>query len=171
MNHIADQDEMEAMGAIDFIVPLKQVGLISRSVLEAIREFYQPRRIIVVTRKAEGVILNKLHPHWNCGPVECVDEETFFVPNFNLTLENIVAEYDADRPGDQREPGWWIQQLIKLGAATQIPNISPTYVVWDGAFSPRVNDRFLPFPFLAVKILHVPRSLNKFSPVFFYSFL
>lgn len=34
--------------------------------------------------------------------------------------------------GDQREPGWWIQQLIKLGGATQIANISSTYVVWDG---------------------------------------
>lgn len=134
MNHVADQDEMEAMGSIDFIVPLKQVGLISRSVLEAIREFYQPRRIIVVTRKAEGIILNKLSPYWNCGPVECVDEETFFVPNFNLSLDDIVAQYDPCRPGDQREPGWWIQQLIKLGAATQIPNISPTYVVWDGTY-------------------------------------
>ena len=37
--------------------------------------------------------------------------------------------------GDQREPGWWIQQLIKIGAATQIPNISSAYVVWDGESS------------------------------------
>ena len=120
------------MGAVDFIVPLKQVGLITRSVLEAIREFYQPRRIIVVTRKAEGAILRKLSPFWRCGVIETIDEETFFVPNFNLTFEDIVSEYDANRPGDQREPGWWIQQLIKLGAGTQIPNVSPTYVVWDG---------------------------------------
>jgi hypothetical protein len=35
--------------------------------------------------------------------------------------------------GDQREAGWWIQQLIKLGAASQVVDISATYVVWDGA--------------------------------------
>ena len=134
MNHVPEVEEMQAMGNMDFIVPLKQVGLITRSVLEAIREFYQPRRIIVVSRKAEGDILKQLSPYWNCGPVECIDEEMFFVPNFNLSFADIIAEYDTNRPGDQREPGWWIQQLIKLGAATQIPNISATYVVWDGEF-------------------------------------
>ena len=50
------------------------------------------------------------------------------MPNFGLKLGNIIAEYDRDRGGDQREPGWWIQQLIKLGAATQIPGISPVYI-------------------------------------------
>jgi len=134
MDHVAAADELKMMGEVDFIVPLKQVGLITRSVLEAIRDFYQPRRIIVVTRQAEGAILRKLSPFWKCGVIETVDEETFFVPNFNLTLEDIVSEYDANRPGDQREPGWWIQQLIKLGAGTQIPNVSPTYVVWDGTY-------------------------------------
>ena len=134
MNHVPEADEMQAMGNMDFIVPLKQVGLITRSVLEAIREFYQPRRIIVVTKKAEGDILKQLSPYWHCGPVDCIDEEMFFVPNFNLSFADIIAEYDPTRPGDQREPGWWIQQLIKLGAATQIPNISATYVVWDGQF-------------------------------------
>jgi len=38
--------------------------------------------------------------------------------------------------GDQREPGWWVQQLIKLGAATQIQGISSVYVVWDGDLVP-----------------------------------
>lgn len=120
------------MASVDFVVPLKQVGLVTRSVLEGVHRFYRPRRIIVVTRKSETEILKKLAPFWDVGCVECVEEESFFVPNFNLTLEEIVAEYDAKRPGDQREPGWWIQQLIKLGAATQIAGISPTYVVWDG---------------------------------------
>jgi hypothetical protein len=119
---------------MDFIVPLKQVGLITRSVLEAIHASYKPKRIIVVTKQSEGKILRRLAPFWKVGIVETVDEETFFVRNFNLTLDEIIAEYDHNRPGDKREPGWWVQQLIKLGAATQIPNISPVYVVWDGKF-------------------------------------
>ena len=89
------------MSKMDFIVPLKQVGIITKSVLEAIQEFYQPRRIIVVTKKIEGEILRKLLPYWNVGPVECMDEAFFFVRNFSLTFEDIIAEYDATRPGQR----------------------------------------------------------------------
>ena len=135
MEHFADPDEMSIMSEIDFVVPLKQVGLVTRSVLEAVWLFYRPRRIIVVTNRKECQTLSELAPFWDVDHVECMPEESFFMPNFNLSFENIIAEYDFGRSGDQREPGWWIQQLIKLGAATQIPNISATYVVWDGMFS------------------------------------
>ena len=99
MEHLALSEEMSAMSTVDFIVPLKQVGIISRSVLEAIHEFYRPRRIIVVTKKVEGEILNRLLPYWRVGPVQCIDEDTFFIPNFGLTFEAIVKEYDPTRPG------------------------------------------------------------------------
>lgn len=132
MNHPITEAEERITSQMDFIVPLKQVGLITRAVLESIRKFYSPRRIIVVTSRKETAILKRLTPYWEVGPTEFIEEEVFFMRNFNLTLDDILLEYDAELPGDQREPGWWIQQLIKLGAATQIPNISSVYVVWDG---------------------------------------
>lgn len=73
---------------------------------------------------------------WEINNVETIAEEDFFLPNFGLTLDDLVAQYDRNRIGDQREPGWWIQQLIKLGAGTQIPGISPVYIVWDGDLVP-----------------------------------
>lgn len=100
MEHAANLAEMRLMSAVDFIVPLKQVGIITRSVLEAVHEFYKPRRIIVVTKKAEADILKNLIPFWEVGPVECLDEDVFFVKNFGLSLEDIISEYDATRPGD-----------------------------------------------------------------------
>jgi hypothetical protein len=133
--HKISKSELELTCDIDFVVPLKQVGLITRAVLEAIRLFYKPRRIIVVTAKEEANVLKELVKRWKCGVVECLEEETFFENNFSLSLEKIRSYYDFNRPGDQREPGWWIQQLIKLGAAYQIKDISPVYVVWDGKFS------------------------------------
>lgn len=132
MEHLALEEELRITREMDFIVPLKQAGLITRAVLEAIRLYHRPRRIIIVTAREEAALLRQLTPFWNTGPVECIDEETFFQPNFGLSIDDIIREYDSDRGGDQREPGWWIQQLIKLGAATQIPDISPVYVVWDG---------------------------------------
>ena len=100
MEHTATSDEMVAMSIVDFVVPLKQVGIITRSVLEAIHNFYRPRRIIVVTKKSEADILTKLLPYWNVGRVECIDEETFFIRNFNLSFTDITAQYDPTRSGD-----------------------------------------------------------------------
>ena len=100
MEHRSTPDEMQAMSSIDFVVPLKQIGIITRSVLEAIHTFYRPRRIIVVTTRIEGDILSKLLPFWNVGPVQYVDEETFFIRNYGLTFESIIAEYDQNRPGN-----------------------------------------------------------------------
>lgn len=99
MEHAATPDEFDVMAGVDFVVPLKQVGIITRSVLEAIHRFYQPRRIIVVTKKVEVDILTKLAPYWDVGPVEYMDEAVFFVRNFGLSFDDIIAEYDATRPG------------------------------------------------------------------------
>lgn len=132
MYHVPDESEYEITSKLDFVVPLKQVGLITRAVLESIYVFYKPRRIIIISSKVEGNIVRSLSPHWNAGVIEFIDEETFFERNYSISIQQILAQYDATREGDQREPGWWIQQLIKLGAASQIPNISTNYVVWDG---------------------------------------
>lgn len=139
MNLVADEAELELTSKLDFVVPLKQVGLITRAVLEAIHLFYSPKRIIIVSSKAEGEIVKSLATYWNAGLVEFVDEETFFERHYNVTIQQILSEYDHKREGDQREPGWWIQQLIKLGAATQIPNLTTHYVVWDGKYSAHKN--------------------------------
>ena len=134
--HVQTVEEMRITSEMDFIVPLKQIGLITRTVLEAIELFYKPRRIIVISSGKEEVILQELLRKWNLtGRVFFVSEETFFVNGLNLTIESIIYEYNPSREGDQREPGWWIQQLIKMGAATQVPDISTYYVVWDGELS------------------------------------
>lgn len=132
MEHAATQSQFDITSKMDFLVPLKQVGKITRAVLESITLFYQPRRIIVVSAKSEGALLAYLLPYWEVGRVEFIDEESYFLKNYNLTLEDILSRYDGTREGDHRESGWWLQQLIKLGACTQVPDISDHYVVWDG---------------------------------------
>lgn len=132
MEHAATQSQFDITSQMDFLVPLKQVGMITRSVLESITLFYRPRRIIVISAKSEGALLTYLLPYWEVGRVEFIDEESYFLRNYNLTLGDILSQYDGTRDGDHREPGWWLQQLLKLGACTQIPDISEFYVVWDG---------------------------------------
>lgn len=155
MEHPNDEAEMKITRQMDFIVPLKQIGLITRTVVEAIFCSYQPRRIIVVAPEKEGMILTDLVKLWNTKNVIFVAEESFFEKNFNLKMRDIILEYDINRGGDQREPGWWIQQLIKLGAATQIDNISKHYVVWDGSVSSNhFIDSTLPLPYCRRSCTH-----------------
>lgn len=90
-------EEAAAMAAIDFVMPLKQVGIITRSVLEAVFAFYAPRRVVIVTSTLEIALLQSLLPSWRVGRVEFVAEETFFLPNFHLTMQDILNEYDYNR--------------------------------------------------------------------------
>ena len=44
---------------MDFVIPLKKVGLFTRAVLEGIELFYHPKRVFIVTNKQEIVLLEK----------------------------------------------------------------------------------------------------------------
>jgi len=156
MEHPRNERELAITREMDFIIPLKQVGMVTRAVIEAVISYYEPRRIFLIMPSSEEVILQKLLNIWQLPishPVIFFDEESFFQSNgLKLSLKDILAEYDNQRgilsdeekrksgipgaesvSGDlQREAGWWIQQLIKLGATFQIPDISKHYVVWDG---------------------------------------
>ncbi len=130
MEHIINEDELSITSKMDFIVPLKQLGVITRAVLECIYTLHCPKRIIVIAPATEENIFHIVIPHWDVGVVEFLSEEKFF-SSLSVTLDQLLLEYDQNREGDQREPGWWIQQLIKLGASC-LPDITENYVVWDG---------------------------------------
>jgi hypothetical protein len=121
---------------MDFIVPIKQMGLFTRSVLEGIHLFYRPRRMIVIIRKDNIPILESESLNWKTKNIEIMDENLFFIKNFDLTMDQMREEFQKTGHEKHREFGWWYQQMIKLGASTQIENISEHYVVWDGDLIP-----------------------------------
>jgi hypothetical protein len=121
---------------MDFVVPLKQLGLFTRSVLEGISFFYNPRRIIVVIREDDIPILQKVSLHWKVKKLEIINENIFFMKNYGLTIENLQKVFQTTQDNKHREFGWWYQQMIKLGSSTQIDDISEHYIVWDGDLIP-----------------------------------
>jgi hypothetical protein len=131
MEHLVNEEELLITSKLDFIVPLKQLGVITRAVLECINLFYRPKRIIVIAPSKEKEVFHIVVPYWDVGRIEFITDEVFFSEKLGVKLETVLQEYDSNREGDQREPGWWIQQLIKLGAS-QIDDITENYVVWDG---------------------------------------
>ena len=129
----------ENENGMDFVIPLKKVGLFTRSVLEGIELFYHPKRVIIVTNKQEITFLEKELPLWKVGLIQMIPEESFFLENYGLTMENLENEFQPEEKSKEvnhREFGWWYQQMIKLGASTQIKDISRKYVVWDADLIP-----------------------------------
>jgi len=127
---------------MDFVLPIKKMGIFTRAVLEGIQYFYNPSRIfIIISYKEINEFEEKIKKEkWLITKkIFFIQEETYFVENYGLTKEDLekVFEKHMKKPISlHREFGWWYQQLIKLGIFSQIPTISKKFVVWDGDLIP-----------------------------------
>jgi len=128
---------------LDFVIPIKKIGLFTRAVLESINKFYNPRRIIIITNKKDILFLKSEIINWNVKSYELINEETFFIENFNLTIEHLKMEFQTTTNENHREFGWWLQQIIKIASVSQIPNLSINYIVWDGDLIPLIKWDFI----------------------------
>ena len=74
--------------SFDFVVPIKKIGMFTKAVLEGIQTFYAPKRIFVVTNQEEKDML-ETEIIVNNKEIVFVDEETFFVKHFGLTMTDL----------------------------------------------------------------------------------
>lgn len=122
---------------MDFIIPLANDNILFRSTIEGIIKLYNPPNIyIILPYKYIYELTNKIKK-WNKNNtnIYLIDEETYFVKNYNLHINNIEKLYKyIDEKS--REFGWWYQQIIKLGAVYQIENISDPFIIWDSDLIP-----------------------------------
>ena len=96
--------------------------------LEGITTHYHPRAIHVI---APAERIHKLKQESQDGETAALklhEEETFF-NSTSLTKDRICAELDLGQ--SLYTPGWFYQQLLKLGAFEVIEGLSEWYVVWD----------------------------------------
>jgi hypothetical protein len=78
---------------------------------------------------------NNLYRYAAASNVECIPEDVL-IPG--VTKEAVDAQLKRNYGADGEDSylgremsGWYLQQLLKLGAATHVPNLSPTFLVWD----------------------------------------
>jgi len=86
------------------------------------------RELLFIT----AIAIQQVSSAWNTAPISSYPEETFF-PN-ELTKDKICAELSLEK--SLYPPGWFYQQLLKLGAFEGIENLSEWYVVWDSDLLP-----------------------------------
>ena len=117
---------------IDFVIPLHRYHNMVRTATEAIQTFYNPRTIYIITpEQSVTQIANSKQPN-----IVGIPEETFFMENYGLTIIDIQNLFNKNQDEKSREFGWWYQQLIKLGAHTQIKGLSDPFIVWDSDLIP-----------------------------------
>ncbi|MEM1242842.1 MAG: DUF6492 family protein [Cyanobacteria bacterium P01_H01_bin.26] len=117
----------------DIVIPLFRARWNTRAVLEGLTLHYQPRAIHIITLPAEAESLKTLSQDWATAPLHIHNEEVFF-QTVGFTKASVCAELNLGK--SLYTPGWFYQQLLKLGAFEGIPDLSEWYVVWDSDLLP-----------------------------------
>ncbi|MEM8502199.1 MAG: DUF6492 family protein [Cyanobacteria bacterium P01_D01_bin.1] len=117
----------------DIVIPLFKVRWNTCAVLEGLTYHYCPRSIHIVTPGEEAGVLAEATKDRAIAPLEIHPEEDFFGP-LGLTKDSICAELDLGK--SLYTPGWFYQQLLKLGAFEGIANLSEWYLIWDSDLLP-----------------------------------
>lgn len=124
---------MDENSVLDFVIPVKKNNIILRTVVEGIVSFYSPRTIYIITDLRSTLEIFEHSLFWKKGntKIQTIDESLFEKDK----LKNKYTYIDEK----SREFGWWFQQIIKLDAVNQIPNLSDPFVVWDGDVIPLIK--------------------------------
>ncbi|MEL6493970.1 MAG: DUF6492 family protein [Cyanobacteria bacterium J06623_7] len=117
----------------DFLIPLYRVCWNTRAVLEGITIRYQPQTIHLIAPQEQVQQLARLSMGWSVPQLQLYPEENFF-DSPALTKAKICAELDLGK--SLYTPGWFYQQLLKLGAFERIKSLSEWYMVWDSDLLP-----------------------------------
>ncbi|MEM9512778.1 MAG: DUF6492 family protein, partial [Cyanobacteria bacterium P01_E01_bin.48] len=117
----------------DVVIPLYQVRWNTRAVLEGLTTHYSPRAIHVIAPERQARSLDRMSKQWHIAPLHVHPEEVFF-EGVGFSKERICAELNLE--SSLYTPGWFYQQLLKLGAPEGIEDLSEWYVVWDSDLLP-----------------------------------
>lgn len=124
---------------VDFVIPLHRYHNMVRTVIEAIHTFYNPRVIYIITPQKYVEEINIMSKNWMKNCIIVLPEESFFIKNYGLNIDDIKNLFNTEKDERSREFGWWYQQLIKLGAQKQIQNLSDPFIVWDSDLVPIIK--------------------------------
>lgn len=118
----------------DFVIPLYRVRWNTQAVIEGLTIHYAPRAIHIITPNSEVSSLKECSKTWQTVPLYIHPEEEFFKAKTGLTKDVICAKLNLEK--SLYNPGWFYQQLLKLGASEGIENLSEWYMVWDSDLLP-----------------------------------
>ena len=114
-------------------IPLFQRGWHTRAVLEGVFAHFQPEAIHIATLPEEIEALSHAVNSWDCGPVVFHNEEYFFGEG---TLNKAALCRRIESLPKLYQPGWFYQQMLKLGCQESIPELNDWTLIWDSDLIP-----------------------------------
>lgn len=120
----------------DVVVPLFRMQWSTRAVFEGVCARYAPRNLHVVAPPGEVADLLRAvaDEGWGTPGLVAHDEDRYFVERFGLTKANLASTLDLEK--SLYKPGWFYQQLLKLGADEGIAGLSESFLIWDADLLP-----------------------------------
>ncbi|MEM1367929.1 MAG: DUF6492 family protein [Cyanobacteria bacterium P01_H01_bin.15] len=119
----------------DFVIPLFRFRWNTRATLEGLTKHYDPQTIHIVAPAQTVQVVEQMMDNWAVAPVQLHEEDGFFERSTGLSREMICSELVLGE-GSLYTPGWFYQQLLKLGAPEGIPDLTEWYMVWDSDLLP-----------------------------------
>lgn len=110
-------------------IAVKPTCVTKRSI-QALNEFFGPRRIIVVT--ATQMACHKFMTF--ASNVQCLVETNLLPDVSKEAIHHFLEQtygFDAQLFRGRDSSGWYLQQFLKLGAMQYIPDLSDYHLVWD----------------------------------------
>ena len=123
---------------IDVVCVAVKPTCVTRVAIASINQYVAPRRVWFVSADADAcATLEAMAPNVRCVPQ---DEVIPGVTKASVAreLERLFPETEAlavdasrNRRLGRERAGWYLQQLIKLGVARHLPDLTSTFLVWD----------------------------------------
>ncbi|MGB0767277.1 MAG: DUF6492 family protein [Phycisphaeraceae bacterium] len=119
----------------DVVIPMLEPTWCTRAVIEGLFHHYRPRRVHVIAPADGCETLRRVvsDERWSIGEWQVHEEESFFSSPGSSKAE-LGRLVDTSR--SLYSPGWFYQQLLKLGAWDGIEGLSESYLVWDADLLP-----------------------------------
>jgi len=118
----------------DLFIPCFEVRWCTRAVLEGLQSHYQPRCIHIMAPRATVDALERLLDRHGLGGICLHREEEAFEAAYGLDKDALCQSLNLG--GSLYNPGWFYQQILKLGAPESIEELSRNYLVWDSDLLP-----------------------------------
>ena len=117
--------------SLDVVCVAAKPSCINAAAIVALNRFVAPRRIAVVTATAAGcAAFSAMAPNVLC----LLDSDVVLGVNRSSVAAFLKQRYGLAEDGlhmGRSAAGWYLQQLVKLGIAARIPDLSATFLWWD----------------------------------------
>ena len=116
---------------IDFVILMLRTTCSTELSMRRLLYFYSPQRVLVVLGR-NAVINGECAAVLAIDPrMRCMDESTVMQVNGEYVNRTSLSRHCSASRGLLERGGWYLQQILKIGVARHVSDLSEGYVIWE----------------------------------------